>query len=98
MRAHLERTPLGCPMERYTDLFDAMAKELHVDLGQAAQRGSDEAIARARARCQSCSAAEECEGWLDASFGVPLPPAFCPNAPFFHLCIAAAHNQTFDPA
>ena len=98
MPAHLETTPRGCPMGRQDGLFDVMAKELHVDLGQAAQRGSGEAIARARARCQNCNAAQECEGWLEASFGVPLPPRFCPNAPFFHLCIAAAHDKTFDPA
>ena len=97
MPAYPERTRLGCSMER-VGLFDTMAKEVRVDLDQAAQRGSDEAIARARARCQNCSVTEECEDWLNASFGVPLPPAFCPNAPFFHLCIAAAHDETFDPA
>ena len=98
MPDHPERTPIGCPMGNHAGLFDAMAKELHVDLGQAAQRGSGEAIARARARCRDCNEVEECEVWLNASFGVPLPPAFCPNAPFFHLCIAAAHDKTFDPA
>lgn len=98
MPTNPERSPLGCLSGQSADLFNAMAKEVHVDLDQAAQRGSAEAMARARARCKNCSVAEECEAWLDASFGVPLPPAFCPNAPFFHLCIAAAHDKSFDPA
>ncbi len=82
-----------CPSGRDESLFDTMAKELYVDLGEAAKRENGEAIARAQARCMDCSAAQECAGWLDASFGMPLPPAFCPNAPFFHLCIAAAHDE-----
>ena len=88
----------GCPQAPHAELFETMAEQLHVDLEQASHRGSDTAIARARARCRNCTAVEECEGWLNASFGVPLPPSFCPNAPFFHLCIAAAHDKSFDPA
>lgn len=78
---------------RHAELFDVMAKELHVNLDSAAQRDNGEAIARARARCRDCKATEECEGWLDASFGLPLPSVFCPNAPFFHLCIADVDDK-----
>lgn len=90
MRTDPEKPPMSGPK----GLFEAMAKELHVDLGRAAERENGEALARAQLRCSNCNAADECEGWLDASFGVPLPPTFCPNAPFFHLCIAAAHGDT----
>lgn len=93
MHKNREKPAPSDPSGRDELLFETMAKELHVDLAKAAERESGEAIARARARCAECSAAQECEGWLDASFGVPLPPTFCPNAPFFHLSIAAAHDE-----
>lgn len=78
-------------------LFDAMADVAHVDLRQVEESGSGEAISRARTRCEKCDAVEECEAWLETTVGIPLPPSFCPNAPFFHLCIAAKHDQTFEP-
>lgn len=93
MSARPKNEQLHCPEGQPANLFETMASQLHVDLGEAAKRESGEAIARAQSRCLNCDAAVECEGWLDASFGVPLPPVFCPNAPFFHLCIAAAHDE-----
>ena len=97
MSEHSDRTQLTCPLERDAALFDAMADEVHVDLQKAADGGSSEAIARARVRCKDCEAVKECERWLDSSMGIPFPPIFCPNAPFFHLCIAAAHDQKIKP-
>lgn len=67
--------------------INSMAKLLHVDLDQAAAEDT-EALKRARERCANCKAGEECAGWLDASFGVSLPPTFCPNAPYFLLSMA----------
>ncbi len=69
-------------------LFDSMAKEVQIDLDQAARREGGAAIERARARCADCQAVRDCEDWLDTATGLPLPPDFCPNAPFFHLVIA----------
>ena len=68
MPANRERP--RCPEGRQADLFEDMAEQLYVDLGEAAKRENGEAIARARARCLNCDAADECKGWLDASFGV----------------------------
>lgn len=70
--------------------IDEMARQLHLDLNTASRLEGAEAVARARARCKECHAAKECEAWLEASFGSPFPPVFCPNAPFFHLSIADA--------
>ena len=92
-----DTTSIDYALEGDTGLFDAMAKEVHVDLRQLADGNSVEAVARARERCLNCDVGEKCERWLDTSVGIPFPPAFCPNAPFFHLCIAAAHDETFDP-
>lgn len=92
MIARPEKDRSHAPQERQADLFEAMADQLHVDLAETASRDG-EAIARAQTRCLNCNAVAECEGWLDAAFGVPLPPIFCPNAPFFHLCIADAHDD-----
>jgi hypothetical protein len=96
MPTQTERRPMCRQVWRRAALFETMAEELHVNLGQAARLDKGDAIAHARARCLDCRAISECEDWLDASFGVPLPPAFCPNAPFFHLCIAAAHGSVMD--
>ena len=94
MHNNREKSSSTGPSGRDELLFKTMAKDLHVDLAKVAERENGEAIARAQTRCADCGVAQECEDWLDASFGVPLPPAFCPNAPFFHLCIAAAHDET----
>jgi len=74
-----------------------MAKDLHVDLDDAVRRDNGEAVERAKARCRDCKATEECTGWLDATFGLLLPPAFCPNAPFLLLRIAQARDMTAKP-
>lgn len=97
MTSHPERKPPNYSVQPEPGLFDAMADVAHVDLQLVEQGGSGEAISRARKRCEECEAVEECEAWLETKVGIPLPPAFCPNAPFFHLCIAAKNDPTFEP-
>jgi hypothetical protein len=69
-----------------------MAEDVHLDLQAAARREGAAAIERARERCRDCQAVPECQAWLATATCLPLPPEFCPNAPFFHLVMADVHG------
>ena len=92
MPGNSERRPMCRQNWQGPELLERMARELHVDLALAARFDNGEGMPRARARCLDCQSTRQCEDWLDTSCGLPLPPDFCPNAPFFHLCIASTNG------
>lgn len=71
---------------RRAALFEQMAGLLKIDLRRAARLNQGDAISAAHRNCLDCQNTAECRNWIEASEGLPLPPDFCPNKPFFARC------------
>ncbi len=90
-------TRSGWPMFRRVwrraELFEIVARLLHINLAKAAGIGGGTAIHEARAKCLRCPRTTECRNWIESSEGLPLPPDFCPNHQFFGRCQATEVAQ-----
>jgi hypothetical protein len=68
------------------DRMGQMATTVGADLGTALEQGtlSPVGLRTALARCQGCSEACACDGWLAThTAGADEPPAYCRNADLF---------------
>lgn len=69
-------------IDRHADLVKRMAETVHVDFGEAMERGAlgAEEVRRAIFACMGCSSADECPHWMDQHpEGSDSAPAYCRN-------------------
>ena len=69
-------------IDRHADLVKRMAETVHVNFGDAMERGdmSGEDVRRAIFTCMSCDSADECPKWMDQHpEGSESAPDYCRN-------------------